>query len=165
MRRLCQGIYRFYYFKTMNRELSENLTSEVFIRVYKNIRKTNLNRRSFAVWIYRIANNILIDHFKKKNRSYEPIENVIDSIHVNDKEVLKQNSSYLRSKLGIENKELMSALDILTGLQKDIIILRFVEDFDYETIAKIYKKTKGTVRGIVFRAIERLRKEMTKVNL
>lgn len=149
----------------MNRELSENLTSEVFIRVYKNIRKTNLNRRSFAVWIYRIANNILIDHFKKKNRSYEPIENVIDSIHVNDKEVLKQNSSYLRSKLGIENKELMSALDILTGLQKDIIILRFVEDFDYETIAKIYKKTKGTVRGIVFRAIERLRKEMTKVNL
>jgi RNA polymerase sigma-70 factor, ECF subfamily len=165
MRRLCQGIYRFYYFKTMNRELSENLTSEVFIRVYKNIRKTNLNRRSFAVWIYRIANNILIDHFKKKNRSYEPIENVIDSIHVNDKEVLKQNSSYLRSKLGIENKELMSALDILTGLQKDIIILRFVEDFYYETIAKIYKKTKGTVRGIVFRAIERLRKEMTKVNL
>jgi len=57
-------IYRFYYLKTFSRELSEDLTSEVFIRVYSNLGKTDLNERSFMAWIYKIANNLLIDHFR-----------------------------------------------------------------------------------------------------
>lgn len=158
------GIYRFYYFKTMDIGLSEDLTSEVFIRVYRNLRKTDLNEKSFMVWIYRIANNILIDHFRKNSKNSEPIDNVLDEIYIQDEEVLKRNSSLLRKELGIESEKLISAIENLTELQKDITILRFVENMDYDTIAKIFKKSRGTIRGIVFRAIEGLRKEMTKGN-
>ena len=157
-------IYRYYYFKTMERELSEDLTSEVFIRVYRNLRKTNLNGKSFIAWIYRIAHNLLIDHFRKNTVREQPLDQVIDSITVQDEEILKKESRFLKKELGFEKPELLSALNSLTGLQKDVVILRFVEDMDYDTIAEIFNKNKGTVRGILFRAMEKIRKEMNAGN-
>jgi len=153
-------IYRYYYFKTMERELSQDLTSEVFIRVYTNLRKTSLDERTFMVWIYRVARNLLIDHFRKNNKNNLPIEQVIDNIKINDEQVLIQESSFLKKELGLEKPQLIAALNNLTGLQKDVLILRFVEDMDYGTIAGIFKKGRGTIRGIVFRAMEKIRKEM-----
>ena len=154
------GIYRYYYYKTFNRDLSEDLTSEVFVRVYGNLRNTNLNERSFMVWIYRIANNILIDHFRKNREDSRPVEQIIGNLTIQDENILKKESALLRKELGFEGPHLISAMNKLTGLQKDVLILRFVEDMDYSTIARIFKKTKGTIRGIIFRAIERLRKEL-----
>jgi len=153
-------IYRFYYFKTMDRELSEDLVSEVFIRVYRNLRKTNLNERSFMVWTYRIANNLLIDNFRKNTGNTEPLESVLDHIKITDEEFFKKNSSLFRKEFSFKNTELLAALSRLTGLQKDVLLLRFVEDMDYNTIAGIFNKSNGTIRGIIFRAMEILRKEM-----
>lgn len=157
-------IYRFYYFKTMNRELSEDLVSEVFIRVYRNLRKINLNERSFMVWTYRIANNLLIDHFRKNTGNAEPLEPVLARIKVTDEEFFKKNSNLFRKEFSFKNTELIAALNRLTGLQKDVLLLRFVEDMDYTTIAGIFNKSKGTIRGIIFRAMEILRKEMGSEN-
>lgn len=154
------GIYRYFYFRTMQRELSEDLTSEVFIRVYRNLRKTTLNGRSFITWIYRIARNILIDHFRKNNPESHSIEEIVDSIKVQDDKILKEESAFLRKEFELENPGLLSALNSLTSLQKDVIILRFIEDMDYDTIAGVFKKTRGTIRGIVFRAVEKIRQEM-----
>jgi len=153
-------IYRYYYYKTMQRELSEDLTSEVFIRVYRNLRKTRLNGKTFISWIYRIAHNLLIDHFRKNIKMNQPLEEFLDPIQVSDEEILKKESSYLNKELDLEKPELISAVNKLTGLQKDAVILRFLEDMDYDTIARILGKNKGTVRGIIFRAMERIRKEM-----
>ena len=158
------GIYRFYYFKTKNRELSEDLVSEVFIRAYRSLGKTNLNERSFMVWIYTIAKNLLIDHFRKNTGTTEELDPVLDQIQVPEEEILKESSSLFRKEFSFENTELITALDGLTGLQKDIIILRFVEDMDYDTIAGIFNKSKGTIRGIIFRAMQGLRKEMGRDN-
>jgi RNA polymerase sigma-70 factor (ECF subfamily) len=153
-------IYRYYYYKTMQRELSEDLTSEVFIRVYRNLRNTRLNAKSFISWIYRIANNLLIDYFRKNNKMIQPIDDLSNNIQVTDEELMKKESSYLKRELDLERPELISAIARLTGLQKDVIILRFIEDMDYSTIARIFGKNKGTIRGIVFRAVEKLKKEM-----
>jgi RNA polymerase sigma-70 factor (ECF subfamily) len=157
-------IYRYYYYKTMQRELSEDLTSEVFIRVYNNIKNIRLNSKTFISWIYRIAHNLLIDHYRKNNRQNLPLEEVLDSIEVADEELLKKESSYLKKELNLENPELISAIAKLTSLQKDVIILRFMEDMEYDTIARILDKKGGTIRGIVFRAVESLRKEMNMAN-
>ena len=74
------------------------------------------------------------------------------------------DTPFLKKELGLERPELLSALNSLTGLQKDVIILRFVEDMDYSSIAEIFKKSRGTIRGIVFRAIEKIRKEMSAID-
>jgi RNA polymerase sigma-70 factor, ECF subfamily len=157
-------IFRYYYFKTMHRELSEDLTSEVFIRVYRNLRNTRLNGKTFISWIYRIAHNLLVDHLRKNKKSAQSLEQAMDNTWVTDEQVLKQESSYLKKELDLERPELISAIGKLTGLQKDVIILRFMEDMDYGTIARIFGKNKGTIRGIVFRAVEKLKEEMSQSN-
>ena len=152
-------IYRFYYLKTFNRELSEDLTSEVFIRVYSNIDKTDLNERSFMAWIYRIANNLLMDHFRKNKNRGRQVELEENSIMISDDDILKKNSSLLRKELGFENISLLNALSNLTGLQRDAVLLKFLEDMDYKTIASIFGKRVSTIRSIIFRALTKLKEE------
>jgi RNA polymerase sigma-70 factor (ECF subfamily) len=157
-------IYRYYYYKTMQRELSEDLTSEVFIRVYGNLGNIRLDEKTFISWVYRIAHNLLVDYFRKNNIINQPIDNFLDNIQTTDEEQMKKESSYLKREFDLERPELISAISSLTGLQKDVIILRFVEDMDYDTIARIFGKNKGTIRGIVFRAVEKIKKEMSGNN-
>ena len=153
-------IYRFFYLKLFDKQLSEDLTSEVFIRVYKNLQKINLNAKTFQAWIYKIASNLLMDHYRRKTRygKEEPLEETADDLIGND--MLLKNSSILKKELGFENFKLIDAMGKLTKLQKDIIILKFVEDFDYKTIANIFGKNQSTIRGILFRAITKLKNEI-----
>lgn len=158
--KIMPGIYRYYYFKTFDKQLSEDLTSEVFIRVFKNLRKTNLNKRSFMVWIYKIANNIFIDYLRKINPRPENLVDLFDQINLSDIDIYKKDSIFLRKELAFGNPKILAALDNLTILQKDVLIMRFVEDMDYGTIAGIFNKKKSTIRGIIFRAIEKLKREL-----
>jgi len=154
-------IYRFYYFKLKDRQLAEDLTSELFIRAYRGLRKTSLNSKSFSVWIYRIANNLMIDYFRKTGKAdeYSAAPEEFDNL-------VQQNpfteSYFARSEPGFENRKLTAAVGRLTELQRDAILLKFVEDMDYDTIARILKKRKATVRGIVFRAMTELKAEIKK---
>jgi len=153
-------IYRFFYLKLFDKQLSEDLASEVFIRVYKNLRKINLNAKTFQVWIYRIASNLLIDHYRKKTGygKEEPFEEKAGDLIEND--MFIKNSPVLKKELGFENFKIIDAIGKLTKLQKDIIILKFVEDFDFETIARIFGKKQSTIRGILFRAMTKLKNEV-----
>ena len=154
-------IYRFYYFKLKDRQLAEDLTSELFIRVYKGLRNTNLNSKSFSVWIYRIASNLLIDYFRKTGKTNE-----CSAAPEEFNNLIQQSSSgasyFDKIESGFENHKLISAIGKLTKLQRDVILLKFVEDTDYDTIGRILKKRKSTVRGIVFRAMTELRTEIKK---
>ena len=152
-------IYRFYYFKLMDKQTAEDLTSELFIRVYRGLRKTNLNSKTFKVWIYRIANNLLIDYFRKMGKvdEYNIAPEEFDNL---TKDSFSRNSSFIKGELGFENHKLITAIDRLSKLQRDVILLKFVEEMDYDTIARVLKKRKATIRGIVFRAITKLKTEI-----
>ena len=62
-------IYRFIFFQVLNKQTAEDLTSEVFIKIYKNIRKSSLNAVTFKAWVFKIAHNTAIDYFRKENKS------------------------------------------------------------------------------------------------
>ena len=76
-----------------------------------------------------------------------------------DEDILMKNSSLLRKELGFSNISLINALNKLTGLQRDIVLLKFLEDMDYDTIASIFGKRVSTIRGIIFRALTKLKEE------
>ena len=108
-------IYRFYYFKLSNKQLAEDLTSELFLKAYKGLRKTSLNSKAFNVWIYKIANNLLIDYFRKTgkadefNLSPEEINNLI--------QYSSSESGYSNiSESDFENHKLILAISKLTKL-------------------------------------------------
>ena len=69
----------------------------------------------------------------------------------------------MKKELSFENHKLVEAMCKLTTLQKNIVILIFVMDFDYKTIANILGKSQSTIRGILFRAINILKSEIKNV--
>lgn len=160
-------IYNFFYFKTMDEQISEDLTSEVFLKVYKNLQDKEFNSRSFNVWIYKIASNQLIDYFRKIKTDREKTfltdwneqDNIQDSSLLENDFFIK-NSMLMKKELSFENHKLVEAMCKLTTLQKNIVILIFVMDFDYKTIANILGKSQSTIRGILFRAINILKSEI-----
>ena len=163
-------IYNFFYFKTMDEQISEDLTSEVFLKIYKNLQDKEFNSKSFNVWIYKIASNQLIDYFRKiktdRERTFLTDWNEQDNIQ--DSSLLEndffiKNSMLMKKELGFENHKLVEAMCKLTTLQKNIVILIFVMDFDYKTIANILGKSQSTIRGILFRAINILKSEIKNV--
>ena len=160
-------IYNFFYFKTMDEQISEDLTSEVFLKIYKNLQDKEFNSKSFNVWIYKIASNQLIDYFRKTKTDRERTfltdwqeqDNIRDSSLLENDFFIK-NSMLMKKELGFENHKLVEAMCKLTTLQKNIVILIFVMDFDYKTIANILGKSQSTIRGILFRAINILKSEI-----
>ena len=163
-------IYNFFYFKTMDEQISEDLTSEVFLKIYKNLQDKEFNSKSFNTWIYKIASNQLIDYFRKTKTDRERTfltdwneqDNIQDSSLLENDFFIK-NSMLIKKELGFENHKLVEAMCKLTTLQKNIVILIFVMDFDYKTIANILGKSQSTIRGILFRAINILKSEIKNV--
>ncbi len=160
-------IYNYFYFRTGDKQISEDLASEVFLKVYNNLQAKKFNSKSFSVWIYKIAKNQLIDYFRKiKNEQemtfltdWQENDNLLDD-NLMDSDFLTKNSVLLKKEFAFEDIKLIEAMEKLTQLQKNVLLLIFVMDFNYETVANIMAKKQSTIRGIVFRAINVLKSEI-----
>ena len=158
-------IYNYFYYKTIDKQISEDLSSEVFFKVYNNLETKNLNSKSFKFWIFKIAKNQLVDYFRKTKKDSENIllvdwQDSIEDNSIIENDFFLKHSAILKKELGFENQKLIEVINKLTPLQKNIIELIFIMDFDYETIANILGKKQSAIRGILFRAINTLRSEL-----
>jgi RNA polymerase sigma-70 factor (ECF subfamily) len=142
-------IYRHMLYKVSNREDAEDLTSEVFVRMVKSLPK---QRGSFKAWLYRIANNLAIDYYRKKSRSKEVslVEDFEDHTSVQDDKTEKI----------IEREDLNRAIRALPDEQRQTILLKFMEGYRNQEIADILGKTVGAVKALQFRALSTLKKNM-----
>lgn len=148
--RHVSAVYRYVYYRVRDDAEAEDLTSEVFMKALRAIPRYE-PRQAFLAWLYRIARNAVIDHVRRGGRqvSFEDalkhpeVHNAVDPdlelLAVSDKETLR------------------TALEQLTPLQQEVIVLRFLEGFSTDEIAKLIGKREGTVRGIQFRALGALR--------
>ncbi|MDZ7837868.1 MAG: sigma factor-like helix-turn-helix DNA-binding protein [Actinomycetota bacterium] len=102
---------------------------------------------------------MLIDYYRKQDRSaMQPLPNQEQAAGENNGFI--DNSTFLSVELGIKNEKLFKALSRLTDLQREVVILKFIEDFDYKLISRITGKRQNTLRGIVFRALDGLKRYM-----
>ena len=160
-------IYNYFYFRTSDRQMSEDLASEVFIKVYNGLQTKRFNSRSFNAWIYTIARNQLIDFFRKNKKEQAEMfltdwqdEDILQNNSIAEDNFIINNSTMLKKEFAFENIRLVKAMEKLTQLQKNVLLLMFVMDFGYEGVADIMKKKQSTIRGIVFRAVSILKNEI-----
>jgi RNA polymerase sigma-70 factor (ECF subfamily) len=121
--------YAYYQFN-FSKEKAEEITQEIFLKVWKNIDKFDTNT-NFNAWIYRIAHNLILDSFKKKEINL--VESNIQDLRLSKD--FDENKHYL-----IEN--LLNKLD---EKYKQLIILYYFEGKSYDEIAEIYTTNKNTV--------------------
>ena len=138
-------VFRYLYYRSVTREDAEDITSEVFVRMVNSIKS---QKGYFPAWLISIARNLLTDYYRKRGRSRETsLEEIKEPFSNSDEE--KKDNLYLG--------DIRKLLDRLTGEQKEVVILRFIEGNSNEEVAKIMSKSPGAIKALQFRALSALR--------
>ncbi len=144
------GIYDFIYYKTHHKQTAEDLTQETFFKALKNIHQFDA-LRSFKSWLYRIAQNAVIDHYRKASRE-TPLDDAWDAPSETDMPADFDTRKQI--------DELRRQLSLLPSLSRDIILLRVWQDLSYKEISEIVGKSEDNCKMIYSRALRSLKGTM-----
>lgn len=148
---LLDSIYSFVYYKVSHKETAEDLTEEVFIRVWDSINKFKLRDKiPFTAWVYRIASNLVIDYYRKYQNEV-PSELDFDIVDENSLKSVTEDTETLFNQKLIKIWLSKVSLD-----EKDVIVFKYVNNLAYWEIATIMWKNEASVRKIHSRAIKKL---------
>lgn len=142
--------------RTVNLEVAQDITSEIFFKALKNLWQFRWRNIPFSAWLFRIANNEISNYFRKNKYKTVPLESIPEPF---------ATSNPSSEILGVE-EELKRCQDFL-ALQKEIsklsikyqevITLRFFEKKQIKEIAEILGKREGTIKSLLHRGLEKLR--------
>ena len=151
-----------------DRETSEDLAQETFIKVLNNLDRYSPEFK-FSSWLFKIANNLTIDHLRRRRVDTISIEGAPDAVTAESAKatsiaVVSGDESPLEE---LESRELGTAIERAIGKLRPeyraCIMLRHVEDRSYEEIAEIVKLPLGTVKTYIHRARHELRAALEDV--
>ncbi len=144
------AIYRFVLIKVSRREEAEDLTHQVFLSAWQNIQNYRELGHPFSSWLYQIARNKVIDHYRTvKNDS--AIEEV-------DPEIFASAAlTEARTDMELTMERVLKAIRKLKQEYQDIVIMRFIEELSLKEIAAAIGKSEGAVKLIQHRALKELR--------
>jgi len=137
---------------------AEDLTQEVFIKVFQTLRTYDAAQGSFSCWLHRVARNHLVDHYRrtKKDRVTSSLDDDLATIE----ESPSPGTEPTREVEARERKELLQqAFDRLSPDLREAVILRDLHDLDYVEISQVLEVPQGTVKS----RINRGRLELARV--
>jgi len=140
-------VYRFIYFRVSSQELAEDLASQTFLKVWEHL-SAGGKIKQLTSYLYQTARNLVVDYYRQREKEELPLiysEEMAAEIKVDP-------------EAEISKETLEKLLNSLSGEQREIIILKYLEGFSIKEIAEIVEKSSGHVRVIIHRAIKELRK-------
>lgn len=158
VRSQTRRIYNLCYRFTGQRQEAEDLTQEVFVRMFRTLGKYDPGQGSLNVWLYRVARNLLIDHYRasRRDRMTSSIDDEESPIELTE---TKAPSPHRAAELGELRETLQKALTRLSPELREAVILRDLQGMEYREIAQVLSIPEGTVKS----RINRGRAEMARV--
>jgi RNA polymerase sigma-70 factor (ECF subfamily) len=137
-------LYNYVYRMVYSREDAEDILQEVFLKIFKNIKRIDFSK-NYKSFIYQVARNSTFDFLKKRKDKNELDEEVMGT----------EDASYekMEAKDRIEK-----ALQGITREEREMILLKYIENFKISEISKILKIPENTVKVRIFRAIKKMGK-------
>lgn len=151
-------IYRLAYDLTGNRHDAEDLSQDVFLKAYRSLGSFRREAK-WSTWIYRITMNTCLDQRKLKSRGAIEYREDVESNLQNG----AAPSSHRPDKVAegsMMQKDIEKALDALTPQERSVFVLRHYHDLPLKDIAHTLEIAEGTVKSYLFRALQRLQREL-----
>ncbi len=161
IKRHQQRLYNFIYSKIKDKDLTEDIFQDTFIKVIKTLKKGNYNEEGkFLPWVMRISHNLVIDYFRKNNRMPK-FKNTDD---FNIFSVLGDNSLNAEKQL-IQDQIYDDVRELVNGLpaeQKEVLIMRMYKDMSFKEISENTGVSINTALGRMRYALINMRKLIEK---
>lgn len=154
-------IYGFIYSKVTNRDISDDIFQDTFIKVIKTLKSNSYNEEGkFLPWVMRIAHNLIIDHFRrtKKMPMYRETEEFSIFSVMADHSLTIENQMISDQ---VEN-DLKKMIDRLPDDQKEVLIMRIYQDLSFKEISEMTGVSINTALGRMRYALMNLRKVIDK---
>ena len=143
-------IYNYIYHRTGDRPLAEDLMAEVFLRALEAIQNKKGWTTSLQGWLYRIAHNLVVDHYRRQAKREGP--------PLNERVAATDDHSVQIAERILASEKVRKALANLTEEQQQVIVLKFAEDLSNREVAEILGKTEGAVKALQHRGLAALRR-------
>src|SRR6266542_2180413 len=135
------------------RAAPEDLTTQTFLKMLEAIGRFRWQSAPFSAWLFRIAHNLAIDHFRATRR-WQPEEEVPEP------EGAEETSAEEAALQSIGRRSMLELIEKLSHEQKQVLTLKFVFNFSNGEAATILGKTEGAVKSLQHRALGSLHKQI-----
>lgn len=149
-------IFRYLLARLGDAEAADEVTSQVFLRLIEKIEMYRIapkdNHAIFSAWLYRLAYNKMVDVLRAQRRT-----NWVDLDHA---EHVTAGDVIAAVDVRVEFEAVMQKMELLNAQQREVLVLRFVEDLSIAETAQLMQKSEGAVKALQHRALESLRRHL-----
>lgn len=148
-------IYRYIYFKVPSEIEAEDLTSNVFLKMWSYVNSENAKQiDNLNAFIYKIARNSIADFYRKRDDAIRPDENFLQQIKD------ENNNLAVQVEIDSQVEQIKNVLPKLKEDYREVITLKYIEELNTSEIASILDKSNGAVRILLHRAIKTLKETL-----
>lgn len=148
------SLYRYIYFRVSNKQDAEDLTETIFLRTLETILNKKKNIKNFRAWLFRLAHNILVDHYRSRkiHADIDEVEYLPEIINVSGENSLD----------GSDRKLLKDAITKLEPALQQVISYRFIAELSYAETSEIMGLKVNHLRVLQHRALKQLKYYLSK---
>ena len=146
-------IYSYLHMSVDNRHDAEDLTTQTFLKMLESIKRFRWQSAPFSAWLFRIAHNLAMDHFRASRR-WQPEEEVPEPPGETEP------SAEIAAFQSIGRQSMLELIENLSQEQKQVLTLKFVFNLPNGDVATILGKTEGAIKSLQHRALVSLQKQI-----
>ena len=148
-------IYSYLHMSVGNRHDAEDLTTQTFLKMLEAIGRFRWRSAPFSAWLFRIAHNLAMDHFRAARRT-QPEEEVPEPPGS------EEASAEEQAMHSIGRQSMLELIEKLSPEQQQVLTLKFVFNFPNAEVATILGKTEGAIKSLQHRALVSLQKQLAR---
>jgi len=151
-------VYRYLLARLGDADIAEEAVSQVFLRLIEKVHMYRIapqdNVAIFSAWLYRMAYNKMVDILRAQKRA-----NLVDLSYADQ---TGENRQIEALEQNLDFAEVLRKMQLLNDQQREVLVLRFIEDLSIAETAQVMQKSEGAVKALQHRALESLRRYLQK---
>ena len=163
IKRNQKDLFSFIFYKVMDAELANDIFQDTFMKIIVSLKERRYNDDGkFILWAKRIAHNLVIDHYRLKNKHVKVSETTYENEEFSIFDMIRESEENIEDRLVSQqiNDDLMKMVVFLPENQQEVIKLRFFDGLSFKEIAEQTNTSINTTLGRVRYALINLRKIM-----
>jgi RNA polymerase sigma-70 factor (ECF subfamily) len=148
-------VYSYLQLTVGNRHDAEDLTNQTFVKMLESIERFEWRKAPFSAWLFRIAHNLAVDHFRSRKR-WQPEEEPPEPLDA------EHRSAEDEALHALGRRSMLAMIEDLSEDQQQVLTLKFVFNFSNGEAASILGKSEGAVKSLQHRALASLQRQLAR---